>query len=617
MRFLLTIRILIACGLLTLTACSDREGDFGGPAARRQQPVELLLLEDGQPDPAVLADEQVVRRGNGEEPETLDPHRAVGVPSSHILRDLFEGLTTESPQGDVIPGVALRWNISRDARTYTFYLHRDLVWSNGDSLTAEDFVFSLRRAANPATAANSARMLLPILNAREVLGGELPPEELGVALLDEYTLQITLTGPTPYFLGLLTNPIAYPVNRRNLEEHGDQFSRPGNLVSNGAYVLARWVPRVQIVLQKNPAFREAERTLIERVHYYPIEDHSTEVKAFRAGEIDWTNEVPNNQFDWLRKNYPDELVISPWMGSYFFGFNLTREPFVDNPSLRMALILAIDRQILAEKVAQFGEQPSYALVPPGMDGYVPFSPEYADWSQAERDHEARRLYEQAGYSEERPLRVEIRYNTSENHKKMALAVASMWKQVLGVNTTLVNEEFRVFLQNRAQKVLTQVFRAGWISDYNDPYSFLELFRTGHGRNDYGYSNSTFDALLDQIGTERVRARRERLMFEAERVLMTDNVIIPVYTYVTKRLVSPALKGWQNNVMDHHQTRHMFKLRWRSSVPATASEVQSNSPEAAPIPAAGAPGDTQPEEATAEGSVPAASTAPQDDEVQDP
>ena len=617
MRFLLTIRILIACGLLTLTACSDREGDFGGPAARRQQPVELLLLEDGQPDPAVLADEQVVRRGNGEEPETLDPHRAVGVPSSHILRDLFEGLTTESPQGDVIPGVALRWNISRDARTYTFYLHRDLVWSNGDSLTAEDFVFSLRRAANPATAANSARMLLPILNAREVLGGELPPEELGVALLDEYTLQITLTGPTPYFLGLLTNPIAYPVNRRNLEEHGDQFSRPGNLVSNGAYVLARWVPRVQIVLQKNPAFREAERTLIERVHYYPIEDHSTEVKAFRAGEIDWTNEVPNNQFDWLRKNYPDELVISPWMGSYFFGFNLTREPFVDNPSLRMALILAIDRQILAEKVAQFGEQPSYALVPPGMDGYVPFSPEYADWSQAERDHEARRLYEQAGYSEERPLRVEIRYNTSENHKKMALAVASMWKQVLGVNTTLVNEEFRVFLQNRAQKVLTQVFRAGWISDYNDPYSFLELFRTGHGRNDYGYSNSTFDALLDQIGTERVRARRERLMFEAERVLMTDNVIIPVYTYVTKRLVSPALKGWQNNVMDHHQTRHMFKLRWRSSAPATASEVQSNSPEAVPIPAAGAPGDTQPEEATAEGSVPAASTAPQDDEVQDP
>jgi oligopeptide transport system substrate-binding protein len=513
----------------------------------------------------------VVRRGNGEEPETLDPHLAVGVPSSHILRDLFEGLTAESPDGDIIPGAALRWNISRDARTYTFYLRRDLTWSNGDPLTAEDFIYSLRRAASPATAANSARMLLPVLNAREVLAGELPAEELGVSLLDEYTLQITLTGPTPYFLGLLTHPIAYPVNRRNLEEDGDLFSRPGKLVSNGAYLLAEWTPRVEIVLRRNPAYREADRTVIERVHYLPIEDHSSEVKAFRAGEIDWTNEVPNNQFRWLQKNYPDELVVSPWMGSYFFGFNLTQEPFVDNPSLRMALVLAIDRQILTDKVTQFGEQPSYALVPPGIDGYVPFSPEYADWTQAERDHEALRLYEQAGYSEERPLRIEIRYNTSENHKKIALAVASMWKQVLGVNTTLVNEEFRVFLQNRAQKVVTQVFRGGWISDYNDPYSFLELFRTGHGRNDYGYSNSTFDALLDQVGTERVQARRERLMYEAERVLMSDHVIIPVYTYVTKRLVSPQLKGWQNNVMDHHQTRHMFKLKWADARQPAAEE----------------------------------------------
>ncbi len=578
----LFICIVVFGYALLLTACGDREREFGSPEARRPLPVDLVLLENGQPDPAVLADEQVVYRGNGEEPETLDPHLAVGLPSSHILRDLFEGLTAESAEGEIVPGAALRWNISRDARTYTFYLRRDLTWSNGDPLTAADFIFSLRRAANPATAANSARMLLPILNAREVLAGELPSEELAVSMLDEYTLQITLTGPTPYFLGLLTHPIAYPVNRANLEQFGDQFSRAGNLVSNGAYTLAKWVPRVEIVLERNPLFREAEQTLVGRVHYLPIEDHSTEVKAFRAGEIDWTNEVPNNQFKWLQNNYPDELVISPWMGSYFFGFNLTREPFVDNPSLRMALVLAVDRQILTDKVAQFGEQPSYSLVPPGIDGYVPFSPEYADWTQEERNHEARRLYEQAGYSEDRPLHVEIRYNTSENHKKMALAVASMWKQVLGVNSTLVNEEFRVFLQNRAQKVLTQVFRAGWISDYNDPYSFLELFRTGHGRNDYGYSNSTFDALLDQVGTERVRARRERLMFEAERVLISDHVIVPLYSYVTKRLVSQQLRGWKNNVMDHHQTRHMFKLKWRSDdEPPVAAAGEAGAPEQPP------------------------------------
>jgi oligopeptide transport system substrate-binding protein len=555
----------------SLVACGERGGDFGRPVEARQQPVELLLLEDGRPDPSVLAADQVVHRGNGEEPETLDPHRAVGNPASHILRDLFEGLTSESPEGDVIPGAALRWNISRDARTYTFYLRRDLAWSNGDPLAAEDFVYSLRRAASPATASNAANMLLPILHAREVLAGEMPPEELGISLLDEFTLQITLTGPTPYFLGLLTHPVAYPVNRRNLEEFGDQFSRAGNLVSNGAYVLKNWVPRVEIELEKNPRFREADDTIVDRVFYYPIEDLATEVTAFRSGEIDWTHEVPNNQFRWLQQHYSNELVVSPWMGSYFFGFNLTQEPFIDNPSLRMALILSIDRQIITEKVTQFGEQPSFALVPPGIDGYVPFSPAYADWTQEERNHEARRLLEQAGYSEDRPLHIEIRYNTSDNHKKIALAVASMWKQTLGVSATLVNEEFRVFLQNREQKVITQVFRAGWISDYNDPYSFLELFRTGHGRNDYGYSNSTFDALLDEVGTERVRARRERLMFEAERVLLSDHVIIPIYTYVTKRLVNPHLRGWQNNVMDHHPTRHMYLLR---SFDPTAAPVSN-------------------------------------------
>lgn len=564
-------RFVLACCLVWMAACGQQEGDIGRPLESRKQPVELVWLEDGRPDPAVLAREQTLRRGNGEEPETLDPHRAQGVPASHILRDLFEGLTTESPEGNVIPGAALRWNISRDARTYTFYLRRDMVWSNGEPVTAQDFVYSLRRAASPETAANAANMLMPIQNAREVIAGELPAEELAISLLDQFTMQITLTGPTPYFLGLLAHPVAYPVNQGNVEAFGDEFSKPGNLVSNGAYVLKDWAPRVSIELEKNPRYRETDRTIIERVLYLPIEDQSTEVKQFRSGELDWTNEVPNNQFRWLQKHYAEELVISPWMGSYFFGFNLTQEPFIDNPSLRMALILAIDRDILTEKVTQFGEQPSYALVPPGIDGYVPFSPEYADWTQDERDHEASRLYEQAGFSEDRPLRVEIRYNTSDNHKKIALAIASMWKQALGVNASLVNEEFRVFLQNREQKVITQVFRAGWISDYNDPYSFLELFRTGFGRNDYGYSNSTFDALLDEAGKERIRARRERLMFEAERVLMSDHVIIPIYTYVTKRLVNPHLRGWQNNVMDHHPTRHMFLLKSKGSEPRAPPE----------------------------------------------
>jgi oligopeptide transport system substrate-binding protein len=580
----LPIRTLIAFSILLLASCDDPNGDFARPREKRDQPVDLVLLEDGRPDPAVLATEQVVFRGNGEEPRTLDPHQAEGLPTAHILRDLFEGLTTITADGDIIPGAAIRWNISRNARTYTFYMRRDKVWSNGEPLTAEDFVYSLRRAASPETASPSASMLLPIKNAREVLAGKLPVEELGVSLLDEHSLQITLTGPTPYFLGLLANPVAYPVNRRNLEQFGDEFSQPGKLVSNGAFVLKDWKLRTSIGLEKNRLFREADRTIVDRVVFLPIEDVSAEITMFRSGELDWTSEVPNNQFSWLKRYYPEELVISPWMGSYFLGFNLTDEPFAENPELRLALNLSIDRQIITDKVTQFGELPSYALVPPGVDGYVPAVPAYADLTQEQRNEEARRLYELAGYSSEDPLRVEIRYNSSENHKKIALAIASMWKQALGVNTTLVNEEFRVFIQNRQQKIVTQVFRAGWISDYNDPYSFLEMFRTDDGRNDYGYFNPTFDALLNEVGTERVRARRERLMFEAERVLLADTPIIPIYSYVTKRLIDRHLRGWQNNVMDYHLTRYMYKLRSRDpdSVRQAVVELPVSEPVEPPL-----------------------------------
>jgi oligopeptide transport system substrate-binding protein len=248
------------------------------------------------------------------------------------------------------------------------------------------------------------------------------------------------------------------------------------------------------------------------------------------------------------------------MGTYFFGYNMLREPFTVSPELRRALAMAIDRDLLTDKVSRFGELPAYTLVPPGIGDYQSPQPEWSSWPQGQREEEARRLYALAGYTAERPLSVEIRYNTSENHKKMALAMAALWKQVLGVEARLVNEEWKVFLQNRQQKVLTEVFRAGWISDYADPYSFLEQFRTGHGQNDYGYSNRMFDSLLDQVAAERIPARRRRLMQEAERILLEDQPIIPVYTYVTKRLVDRHLAGWENNVMDHHYSKHMFLLR---------------------------------------------------------
>jgi len=350
-------------------------------------------------------------------------------------------------------------------------------------------------------------------------------------------------------------------------EHGPTFSRPGNLVSNGAFVLKDWLIRSRIELVKNENYWDAENIILDKVYYYPFADQSHALKQFRAGELQWTSSVPNNQFKWLQKHYPDELVISPWLGSYYFGFNLQREPFIENPQLRLALALALDRDLLTEKVTQFGELPSYNLVPPGIRDYVSPLPEWAEWTQSERNEEAQRLYAEAGYSEENPLRFEIRYDSGQNNKKMALAASSLWKQVLGVQATLVNEELKVFLQSREQKVLTQVFRAGWISDYADAYSFLNLFRTGHGRNDYGYSNTLYDALLEEIAAERIPSRRRRLMFEAERMLLAETPFVPVYTYVTKRMVNPRLSVWASNVMDHHYSKNMFLLKAVSNEPS--------------------------------------------------
>ena len=578
---ILPVLLVLLPLVLSLGACGndDRQQTSAG-RHKHIQPVELLLTEDGRPDPSVLAQEQELHRDNGDEPQTLDPHKAEGMASAHILRDLFEGLTAESPEGRIIPGAAIRWNISRDGKTYTFYLRRDALWSNGDPVTAEDFVYGLRRSANPETASNFAQALLPIENAAEVLSGEVPISELGVTAMDDYTLQIKMRDPTPYFLSLLNHPSTYPVHRASVLEHDSAFSRPGNLISNGAYILSDWVIRSRIDVVKNENYWDAENVIIEKIHYYPFVDQSTALKQFRAGKLHWTSAVPSNQFKWLQKNYPDELVTSPWLAAYFFGFNLQREPFIANPELRLALALVVDRELITDKVTQFGELPSYNLVPPGIRGYVSPRPEWADWTQEKRNTEARRMYAEAGYSEENPLRFEIRYNVGENNKKLALAVASLWKQVLGVQATLVNEELKVFLQNREQKVLTQVFRAGWISDYADPYSFLNLFRTGHGRNDYGYSNSLYDSMLDEIAAERIPSRRRRLMYEAERILLADTPFIPVYTYVTKRMVNPRLKGWQSNVMDHHYSKDMYLLKDASEepLPVIPEEMPSAVPE---------------------------------------
>ncbi len=554
------MRWLLAVALAVLTACGDRTPSDEPRPPRLPQPVALQLDAEGRPLPEILAPVQVLHRGNGDEPQTLDPHLAEGVPSANILRDLFEGLTTTAPDGRIVPGAALHWDISRDGLTYTFYLDPDGRWSTGEPVTAEDFVWSWRRVVDPRTAGTYGRMLAPVVNAEAILGGRLAPAELGVEALSPSTFQVRLSAPTPYFLGLLTHPTTYPVHRGSLEAHGSRHVRPGNLVSNGAFRLSEWQVRSRIELERNPYFRKADEVVIERVVFFPFEDENTEFNRFRAGDLHWTNQVPTGQFRWLERHMPEALQVAPWFGTYFFTFNLTRDPFGDNLELRRALSLAINRDIITQRVTRFGEIPTFNLVPAGLPDYEPPLPEHAAWTQEERAEEARRLFHQAGFSDSEPLMVELRYNTSENHRRIAVAVAAMWREVLGVRTRLINEEFRVFLQNRSQRRVTQVFRDGWIGDYQDAFSFLEIFHSEHGRNDAGYNNPRFDRLLEQIAAERIPSRRRNLMVEAERLLLDDQVVIPMFTYVSRRLVDPRLAGWEANIMDHHLSRHMFLLR---------------------------------------------------------
>lgn len=560
--------IIISIGLAVLAAVCLLAGCQPQTPASDAPQTALTL----PPSPANAATDpgfSILRRGNGSEPETLDPHLAAGVPASNIIRDLFEGLTSESPGGEIVPGAASHWNISRDGKTYTFYLRDDVLWSNGDPLHAQDFVYGLQRSLDPATGAHYGQILAPIRNASQALAGTVPVTEIGVQALNDRTVQIELDNPTPYFLTLLSHPSTFPAHRATIERWGNEHVRPGRLVSNGAYVLAEWVAQARIKLIRNPRYWNAANTGIDQVNYYPISDTHAELNRFRAGELDWTYEVPNSQFDWLRENMRDELIISPWMGTYYLGMNLLREPLGSSRELRMALNLAIDRDILTSKVTRFGELPSFNLVPPGVPDYEQAELEYMRLSQSQREQRAVELYRQAGFRPGRPLNLQLRYNNSANNNKIALAVAAMWKQVLGVQTTLINEEWKVFLQNRRQRRVTEVFRSGWIGDYGDAYTFLDIFQGDHGQNDTGYDNPSYNLLLQQIAEERLVSRRARLMREAERLLLSEQPIIPLYTYVTKRLVKPALGGWQSNVMDHHYSKHMFYRSGEELVQAAA------------------------------------------------
>ncbi len=540
------LRLVFVAGAATLLgACS-------APDPGRTIPV-------GGASGTELAAEQILNKNNGAEPQTLDPHRAEGVPASNILRDLFEGLVSEAPDGSLIPGAAETWQINDDGTVYTFTLRADGRWSNGDPVTAADFAYGIQRSVDPATLSQYSSILFPIVNAEQIVKGELSPEQLGVTALDDRTLEIRLIGPTPYFLGLLTHSTTYAVHRPSVEKFGNRFARAGQLVGNGAYRLDEWVVQSHIRLLRSEKYWDDENTVIDEVNYFPIENQDAMLKRYRADELDFTQDLPFKQIAWIRENIADQLYISPYLGSYYYSLNLTLPPFAGAPKLRRALALAIDRDVLTEKITGSGEIPAYSWTP-RVTGYTQQPPDWAGWTQERRNAEARRLFNESGHSEANPLTIQILYNTSENHKRIAVAIASMWKQVLGVETKLLNQEWKVFLETRKQKTMPGVARNGWIGDYNDAYSFTQLLASDNEQNDSGFANDEYDALLDRAAVEPDMQQRAELMEAAERLMLEEQPIIPIYFYVSKHLIKPWVGGFEPNIMDHHYTKNFHILK---------------------------------------------------------
>ena len=502
------------------------------------------------------APQPVLHRGLNTDPESLDPHKARSTQAMDVLRDIGEGLLTYSATGELAAGAADEWTVSDDGLVYTFTLRDEARWSNGEPVTAEHFAFSLRRLVDPATAAFYAQMLGDIKNAKSIIAGDMAPAELGVEVVNERTLVIRLERPTPYLLSLLTYPATFPVNPGSVAAHGEQFTQAGKLLSNGAYKLDAWEPGSVIRLSRNEYYWNNAGTAIDEVQHHVITQEMTELNRFRAGEIHVTASVPPDSFEQVREEYAQELHIAPYLGVYYYGFNLTRPPFKDNPALREALSLAIDRDVLVKSITGRGEAAAYSWVPPGVDNYEPRRFVYAEQSQEERNAHARLLLREAGYGPDNPLQIELRYNTSDTQQRIALAVQSMWRDVLGVETTLVNEEFQVLLANMREREVTQVFRSSWIGDYNDAHTFLSILESDNPSNMPGYSNEMYDSLMQQAAEQVDPKKRRFYLEEAERVLLADHPVIPIYFYVSKHLVRPEVIGWGDNVLDYHYSQHL-------------------------------------------------------------
>ncbi|MBV7416622.1 ABC transporter substrate-binding protein [Aeromonas sp. sif2433] len=507
-----------------------------------------------------LAAEQVVVRHLKDEPTSLSPLKLVGLPELQVLRDLYEGLLTQRADGKVLPGVAERWE-SEDNQLFTFHLRPDARWSNGDPVRAADFVYGWRKLVDPKEAATFAwfAQLAHFTNVDEIVAGKLAPEELGVEALDDHTLRVRLSQPVPYFLSLLTHPSLSPLHRASMEQYGTQWTQPGKLVGNGAFVLSHRVVNEKLELTPNPYYWDRAHTVLTRVTFVPINQESAATKRYLAGDLQITESFPKELYQKLMKQIPGEVYTPEQLGTYYYAFNTQQAPLND-VRVRKALSYSIDRGLIANKVLGTGEKPAYHFTPDVTAGFEPAANLLSSSSQRELDEKARALLKEAGYGPTKPLKLTLLYNTAEIHKKMALAIASLWKQKLGAQVELTNQEWKTYLDSR-QSGQFEVIRSSWVADYNDPSAFLGLWGSHHSGNMARFANPRYDELLALAARSQDERERARLFDEAEAILLDEAPIAPIYQYTNARLIKPWLKGYPiNNPEDVAYSRQLYLIK---------------------------------------------------------
>lgn len=509
------------------------------------------------PAGVVLAEKQELVRNNGSEPESLDPALAESVGANNLTRDLFEGLTAADNEGKIVPGVAESWK-QTDATTWVFKLRKNALWSNGDPVTAEDFVYSWQRFVTPKTASPYANTYGAfLLNGLDITQGKKQPSELGVKALDKYTLEVKTSTPVGFFPEVVSNLQLGPINKAVVEKLGKDWTKPGNMVSNGAYTLKDWQVNSKIILEKNAKYWDAKSVVLNKVTYLSVEDGNADIRLFQSGENEWVYQLPPGTYDKLKNDYPKDIRNAPQLALRYYSLNNT-DPVMKDIRVRKALSMVIDRDILAQKVTADGQLPAYGVIVKGTVGADVTAYDWAKWPMDKRVTEAKKLMEQAGLKPGSKLK--FSYNTSDYHKKMAIFAASEWKTKLGLDIEMENMEFKVLLKKRHEGDF-QIARNGWVADYNDASTFTTLVQCDSDQNDNKNCNKKADELIHQANMSTDASKRKALMTEAAKLVMEDYPMIPLLQYTVPRLVKSYVGGYTLvNVMDRFRMKDLYIIK---------------------------------------------------------